>query len=69
MFNKVVFFISDPAKFPDLKDGELPDVTGPSFTQETLDNKEYFNKQSGDSFKIACEAGGNPEPEIFWFKD
>ena len=68
MFNKVVF-ISDPAKFPDLKDGELPDVTAPVLSQETRDTKEYFNKQSGDSFKIACEASGNPQPEIFWFKD
>ena len=62
-------FISDPSKFPDLKDGELPDVTAPVFTRDTLDSKKYFTKQSGDSFKIACGATGNPEPDIFWFKD
>jgi len=66
---RVDLIVIDPAKFPDLKDGELPDVTAPVFTRETLDNKDYFSKQSGDSLKIACEAKGNPEPEIFWFKD
>ena len=64
-----VVFISDPAKFPDLKDGELPDVTAPVFTRDTREGKQFFAKQSGDSFKVTCEARGNPEPEIFWFKD
>ena len=44
-------------------------MTAPVLSPETRDTKEYFNKQSGDSFKIACEASGNPQPEIFWFKD
>ena len=65
--NKVVF--PDPAKFPDLKDGELPDVAPPMFTQETLDYKDYYAKQSGESFRVMCEALGNPRPEIFWYKD
>ena len=66
--NNVLFF-SDPSQFPDLKDGELPDISAPSFTQTTLDAKTFFMKQSGDSWKVACEATGNPRPEIFWYKD
>ena len=61
--------MSDPSKFPDLKEGELPDVQAPVFTRDTLGTKEFFAKQSGDSFKIACGASGNPEPEIVWLKD
>jgi len=66
---RVDLIVIDPAKFPDLKDGELPDVTAPVFTKDTLDFKQYTSKQFGDSYKVSCEAKGNPEPEIFWFKD
>jgi len=66
---RVDLIIIDPAKFPDLKDGELPDVAPPVFTQETLDYKDYYPKQSGESFRVMCEALGNPRPEIFWYKD
>jgi len=66
---RVDLIIIDPAKFPDLKDGELPDVAPPVFTQETLDYKDYYGKQSGESFRVMCEALGNPRPEIFWYKD
>ena len=31
-----IFFISDPAEFPGLKDGELPDLSVPTFTPDTL---------------------------------
>ena len=61
--------ISDPSKFPDLQEGELPDVSPPTFTQETRDTRDFYTKQSGDAFKVNCEATGNPRPEIFWYKD
>ena len=61
--------ISDPAEFPNLKDGELPDISSPSFSPATLAAKEFFIKQSGDAFRVTCEVTGNPAPDIVWLKD
>ena len=69
MLSLYFHLFSDPSQFPDLKDGELPDISAPTFTPATLDAKGFFMKQSGDSFKVNCEATGNPQPEIFWYKD
>lgn len=66
---RVNLIIIDPTKFPDLKDGELPDVSSPTFTRETEDTKSYFRKAEGESFRVTCEAEGNPQPDIFWYKD
>jgi hypothetical protein len=66
---RVDLIIIDPSKFPALKDGELPDVAAPTFTKATLDSKSFFRKGEGESFRVTCEAEGNPKPEIFWYKD
>merc|ERR1712233_97368 len=66
---RVDLIVIDPAKFPDLKNGELPDVSAPTFTKTTEDSKSYYRKAEGDSFRVTCEAQGNPRPDIFWYKD
>lgn len=66
---RVDLIVIDPSKFPDLKDGELPDVAAPTFTKTTEESKSYYRKAEGDSFRVTCEAQGNPRPDIFWYKD
>jgi len=66
---RVDLIIIDPAKFPELGDGELPDVAPPVLTPDTKEAREIYQKKSGDSFKVTCEAVGNPQPEILWYKD
>lgn len=66
---RVDLIVIDPSKFPDLKDGELPDISAPSFTKATEEAKSYYRKAEGDSFRVTCEAKGNPQPDIFWYKD
>ena len=41
----------------------------PIFTADTLSSPERFIARIGDKFSIFCEATGNPEPLITWFKD
>jgi hypothetical protein len=38
-------------------------------TYETRASPLFHTKLVGDTFKVSCEALGNPQPEIFWFKD
>ena len=52
-----------------MKDGELPDLSVPSFTPETVSARQYYTKQTGDSIRLTCEVRGNPRPDFFWFKD
>lgn len=66
---RVDLIVIDPSKFPNLRDGELPDVAPPTFTHDTAAAKEKYSKTQGDAFKVTCEAVGNPRPEIFWYKD
>ena len=47
----------------------MPDITAPAFTAATRHAKQFFIKQSGDAFRVSCEAVGNPAPEIRWYKD
>merc|ERR1719445_2706256 len=61
---RVDLIVIDPSKFPDLKDGELPDISAPSFTKTTEESKSYYRKAEGDSFRVTCEAQGNPRPDI-----
>ena len=60
---------ADPAKFPELGPGELPDVAAPVFTEETRALRAQYSKQRGESFRVTCEAVGTPRPEIVWYKD
>ena len=66
---QVDLIVIDPSKFPELQEGELPDVTAPSFTRDTLDSKSYMRKGEGESFRVTCAAEGIPRPDIFWYKD
>ena len=53
---QIDLIVIDPSKFPDLKDGELPDVSAPTFTKTTEESKSYYRKAEGDSFRVTCEA-------------
>ena len=45
----VNFTISDPADFPDLAEGELPDVSVPTFTEATKMTRTSQRKAVGDT--------------------
>jgi Immunoglobulin I-set domain/Immunoglobulin domain len=62
----VDLLIIDPADFPDLADGELPDLAPPSFTADTATARDQFEKRPGDTFTVACTVSGRPRPDIVW---
>ena len=64
-----MFFVTDPRNFPELGEGELPDVAPPVLTQETNSLRSAYRKKAGDNFKLSCEALGKPDPEIIWYKN
>ena len=47
----IEFFPSDPADFPNLAKGELPDVSVPTFTDETKSTKTSQRKAVGDTVR------------------
>ena len=61
-------FFSDPQDFPHLPAGELPDVSPPMFTDETLSAKPYRKMSVGQNLKLSCKATGKPQPEVSWFR-
>lgn len=62
-------FVTDPEEFPNLMDGELPDVAPPVFTEETLALSTSYVKETGENFRLTCEALGKPEPEVIWYQN
>jgi hypothetical protein len=55
--------------FPGLAEGELPDFAPPVLTQETKFLRSAYRKNSGDNFRLSCEALGKPDPDIIWYKN
>ena len=41
----------------------------PNFTSDTKSSPERYIARIGDKFSVFCEAIGNPNPRITWFKD
>ena len=41
----------------------------PTFTSDTNTSPERYIARIGDRFSVFCEAKGNPNPTISWFKD
>jgi len=66
---QIDLIIIDPADFPGLPDGELPQVTPPAFTTETLTARDSFHKKPEETLRISCGALGKPEPHITWYKN
>ncbi|XP_059083390.1 uncharacterized protein LOC131880721 isoform X1 [Tigriopus californicus] len=63
-------FYCNPIKFPPRSDGlDTIQVAPPVFTAETSQREIHYRLDVGDIFRISCEALGNPDPEIKWFKD
>ena len=62
----VDLLVIDPADFPELAEGELPDLSPPVLTAETATARDQFEKRPGDTWTVACTAGGRPRPEIVW---
>ena len=60
---------SDPADYPELAAGELPDVSPPMFTDSTLSIKSSHKMSVGQDLKLTCEASGKPQPEVAWYRN
>lgn len=45
------------------------DVVSPPYIEDDLDVQRNYQKAIGDSLTLRCRIGGNPLPNIFWFKD
>ena len=74
MLKLLPFFLADRRQLPTSYlegDGQnlLPEVAPPVFTYETRTSLHHHQLQTGDTFKVSCQALGSPQPEIFWFKD
>ncbi len=61
--------VIDPAEYPELADGELPELAPPALTQETVNFREDYELRFGDSITLSCSATGKPLPTITWYKD
>ena len=61
--------IIDPVDFPGLGAGELPEVTPPVLTSDTLSSRESLVKSVGETLRVACGALGKPQPRITWYKN
>ncbi len=44
-------------------------MAAPVLTEVTLSPKSAHRKESGETFKLVCEALGEPDPDVMWFKD
>lgn len=62
----VDLLVIDPADFPDLPEGQLPDLAPPLLTAETATARDQFEKRPGETFTVACTATGRPLPEVVW---
>jgi len=60
---------SDPQYYPDLDPSEEPFVAAPVLTEATLSTRLAYRKETGEAFNLVCEALGEPDPDVFWFKD
>ena len=65
----VDLIVIDPAEFPDLADGQLPDIAPPELAADTVTAREEFEKKQGDVFTVACSVSGRPMPRVAWFKN
>lgn len=45
------------------------DVVSPPYIEDDLEVQRNYQKAIGDSVTLRCRIGGNPLPNIFWFKD
>ncbi len=62
----VDLFVVDPADFPDLADGELPNLEPPILTADTATARDQFEKRPGDTFTVGCTVTGRPLPDLIW---
>jgi len=61
--------VIDPAEFPELPEGQLPDISPPELAMETVTAREEFEKKQGDVITVSCTITGRPTPLISWFKN
>lgn len=47
----------------------LHNAVSPVLTAATKSSPERYIARIGDTFRVFCEARGNPEPSIVWSKD
>ena len=66
---EINLIVIDPADFPGLEEGELPDVSPPRMTPDTEAAPATYEKRPGETLRIACGATGKPEPDIVWYKN
>lgn len=66
---EIDLIVIDPADFPGLPQGELPEVTPPALTMDTVNARDSFEKRSEETLRISCSAIGKPEPKITWYKN
>jgi len=66
---EIDLIVIDPADFPGLPAGELPEVTPPVLTMDTVNARDTFEKRTEETLRISCSAIGKPEPKITWYKN
>jgi len=61
--------LTDPVDFPNLSEGELPDVAPPVLTEDTQAKLgSIITRKTGENLRITCQALGKPEPEVYWYR-
>ena len=66
---EIDLIVIDPVDFPGLSPGQLPEVTPPALTMDTVNARDSFEKRSEETLRISCSAIGKPEPKITWYKN
>ena len=61
--------VINPDDFPNLADGEVPDISPPTLSLDTLNLPDTYRKRPEETLRISCEANGKPQPEIVWYKN
>ena len=66
---EISLVVIDPADFPGLPAGEVPDVSPPRLSGESEAGPTRLVGRAGQQVRLACEVEGRPQPQVSWRKN